>query len=418
MGEERKRPDIRFAGFNDDWEQREFKDLFITLQNNALSRADLISDTGIAMNIHYGDILTKFGERLDIRNEKLPFIADDSCVRKYKSSFLHNGDVIIADAAEDEIVGKCSEIVGLTTQTIVSGLHTIPCRPTRPFSSGYLGYYMNSNSYHDQLLPLIQGTKVSAISKSAISNTILKYPKSKYEQTSIADYLSNLENLITLQQQKYDKLKTIKKAMLEKMFPKEGTDVPEIRFAGFKEAWEQHKFCELFIERRDKTESEYEDTLLSCAIDGMFLNSELFGHFRGSTTIGYLKVKKNNLILSAQNLHLGNANVNLRFESGIISPAYKVYDLDNCYPYFIQVWVKKDATKNFFLAATTEGASQCRKNIEWNTLENQTIRVPSFEEQQIIGEYFSNLDHIINLQHQKLEKLKNLKSALLEKMFV
>ena len=100
---------------------------------------------------------------------------------------------------------------------------------------------------------------------------------------------------------------------------------PEIRFKGFEEEWTFYAFRYLFTEKRDKTQDEFEDQLLSCAIDGIYLNSELFNHFRGSTTIGYLKVKKNDLILSAQNLHLGNANVNLCFASGIISPAYKVY---------------------------------------------------------------------------------------------
>ena len=139
--------------------------------------------------------------------------------------------------------------------------------------------------------------------------------------------------------------------------------------------------------------------MLSCAINGIYLNSELFGHFRGATTIGYLKVNKNDLILSAQNLHLGNANVNLRFEHGIISPAYKVYDLVDCDPYFVHSWVKKDSTKNFFLCATTEGASQCRKNIEWHTLEKQTILMPVIQEQNLIGNYFQALDELITL-HQ------------------
>ena len=150
----------------------------------------------------------------------------------------------------------------------------------------------------------------------------------------------------------------------------------------------------------------------------MFLNSELFGHFRGTTTVGYLKVKKNDLILSAQNLHLGNANVNLRFEHGIISPAYKVYDLVDCEPHFVQAWVKKEDTKNFFLAATTEGASQCRKNIEWTTLEKQTILMPSLLEQSAIGVFFDNLDNLITLHQRKLEKLQNIKKSMLEKMFV
>ena len=178
---------------------------------------------------------------------------------------------------------------------------------------------------------------------------------------------------------------------------------PALRFRGYTDDWEQRKFDEAFIERRDKTEKENEDILLSCAINGMFLNSELFGHFRGTTTIGYLRVKKNDLILSAQNLHLGNANVNLRFEHGIISPAYKVYDLNNCNPEFVQSWVKRDNTKEFFLAATTEGASQCRKNIEWETLGKQTISMPSLDEQKRVGSFFSQLDNLITLHQRKLE---------------
>lgn len=192
---------------------------------------------------------------------------------------------------------------------------------------------------------------------------------------------------------------------------------PQIRFAGFTDAWEQRKFSELFGERRDKTKVENEDTLLSCAISGMFLNTELFGHFRGSSTIGYLKVKKNDLILSAQNLHLGNANVNLRFEHGIISPAYKVYEIIDSEPNFIQAWVKRDKTKNFFLAATTEGASQCRKNIEWDRLYKQTMFVPVYKEQEAIGTFFGSLDNLINFYQRKLELLKDMKKSLLQKMF-
>ena len=157
--------------------------------------------------------------------------------------------------------------------------------------------------------------------------------------------------------------------------------------------------------------------MLSCAIDGMYLNSELFSHFRGSSNIGYLKVKKNDLILSAQNLHLGNCNVNLRFEHGIISPAYKVYELVGCNPLFMQAWVKKDSTKDFFLKASTEGASVCRKNIVWEELYKQELPVPSIEEQTKVGEYFNSLDHLITLHQRKCDETKKLKKFMLQKMF-
>ena len=193
--------------------------------------------------------------------------------------------------------------------------------------------------------------------------------------------------------------------------------VPRIRFKGFEEDWEQRKFGELFLEKRDKTEIEDEDILLSCAITGIYLNSELFSHFRGASNIGYLKIKKNDLILSAQNLHLGNANVNLLFEHGIISPAYKVYELNKCDQYFVQSWVKKDSTKDFFLNATTEGASQCRKNIDWCILNNQLITIPSLYEQIRIGKLFHCLNHLITLHQRKLEKLKIIKKSMLENLF-
>lgn len=193
--------------------------------------------------------------------------------------------------------------------------------------------------------------------------------------------------------------------------------VPKIRFKGFTDDWEQRKLGELLNETRNKTTVEDEDTLLSCAIDGMFLNSELFSHFRGSSNIGYLKVKKNDLILSAQNLHLGNCNVNLRFEHGIISPAYKVYELIECNPLFMQAWVKQDKTKDFFLKASTEGASVCRKNIIWEELYKQKLPVPKVIEQQKIGEYFSNLDNLITLHQRKCEQTKELKKFMLQKMF-
>ena len=199
--EESKKPALRFKGFHDDWEQRKFNVSFDFLQNNALSRAELSND-GEVMNVHYGDILVKYGEVLDIAQEELTYLQDSSIMKKYQTSLLRNGDVIIADAAEDETVGKCSEIAGLSIETVLSGLHTIPCRPAIKFAEGYLGYYMNSDAYHDQLLPLIQGTKISSISKSAIQDTEIVYPKSEKEQTAISTYFKHLDNLITLHQRK------------------------------------------------------------------------------------------------------------------------------------------------------------------------------------------------------------------------
>lgn len=260
-------------------------------------------------------------------------------------------------------------------------------------------YRLIQTQQFDNIANQSSGSKMPRADWNLISNSEFSVPFSKEEQSKIGRYFDSLDHLITLHQ--------------KKCFEWKKRD-----FARVSISWEQRKFDEAFIERRNKTEKENEDILLSCAINGMFLNSELFGHFRGTTTIGYLRVKKNDLILSAQNLHLGNANVNLRFEHGIISPAYKVYDLNNCNPEFVQSWVKRDDTKKFFLAATTEGASQCRKNIEWENLGKQTISMPSLDEQKRVGSFFIQLDNLITLHQRKLELLKRLRNSLVDRCFI
>lgn len=202
---EKKAPEIRFKGFEDDWEQRKLGDCFSSLQNNTLSRAELNNETGVAMNVHYGDVLIRFDECLDVSRETLPFIEKQSVVDKFKTSYLQNGDVIVADTAEDETAGKCTEIVGLSGQKVISGLHTIPLRPNKKFATGYLGFYLNSTAYHDQLKPLMQGIKVTSISKSAMQDTFIKYPADIKEQELIGRYFLNLDHLITLHQRKLNK---------------------------------------------------------------------------------------------------------------------------------------------------------------------------------------------------------------------
>ena len=212
-------PEVRFAGFTEDWEQREFKNLFKILPNNTLSRAELSFEKGIVKNLHYGDILIKFNEILDSCDKKIPFISRDMNFEKIKNAILKNGDVVIADAAEDEAVGKCTEIFNISqNEQIISGLHTIPCRPNIDFAQGFLGYYMNSNSYHSQLVPLMQGIKVLSLSKSSLQDTLITFPRTKKEQARIGTFFRQLDRLVALHQRKVALLQNIKKACLEKMF--------------------------------------------------------------------------------------------------------------------------------------------------------------------------------------------------------
>ena len=224
----------------------------------------------------------------------------------------------------------------------------------------------------------------------------LRVPSSKDEQQKIADFLSTIDTVIAKQKETVSAWEERKKGVMQKLFSQEvrfkaddGSNFPE---------WEKKPFGDIVSEFKVKTKVENEDTLLSCAINGVFLNSELFGHQRGQSNIGYLKIKKGTLILSAQNLHLGNANVNLRFEHGIISPAYKTYDIVGCSDEYMSQWVKWDITKQFFYNATTVGASECRRNVDWNMLYSQLFAVPCLAEQQKIADCLSSFDEVIEKQ--------------------
>ena len=200
------------------WEQRKFDEVFdCTVPNNTLSRAALSYDEGTVLNVHYGDVLIKYGSVLDVQKDDIPRIPH-RCREDFNGALLQDGDVIIADTAEDETTGKACEIGNLQGSSIVSGLHTMVCRPRNRLASGYLGYYLNSNAYHHQLLPLMQGIKVLSLSRTNIQKTSVSYPTAVKEQQLISSYFSQLDNLITLHQRELEKLQNIKKSMLEKMF--------------------------------------------------------------------------------------------------------------------------------------------------------------------------------------------------------
>lgn len=194
-------------------------------------------------------------------------------------------------------------------------------------------------------------------------------------------------------------------------------NTPRLRFPGFTGEWTDIAFGKLIEESRESSTVDNEDILLTSSIEGMFLNSEIFSHQRGSTTIGYRKIKRGMLILSAQNLHLGNANVNMRFNSGLVSPAYKVYNIVGCLPEFLAQWVKRDETKQFFFDATTQGASECRRNVVWDQLYKQMIAIPSPEEQEKIASCLFELDNIIITQSHKVDALKEKKKGLMQQLF-
>ena len=192
---------------------------------------------------------------------------------------------------------------------------------------------------------------------------------------------------------------------------------PKLRFPGFDEPWKATAFGDIVHEFSNRTKVEDEDVLLSAAIEGMFLNIELFGHQRGASNKGYKKIKYGTMVLSTQNLHLGNANVNQRFEHGMVSPAYKTYDISGCSIDLIAQWIKSDAAKRFFYNATTVGASVCRRNVEWDTLYGQSLFLPSLPEQEKIANLLTLLSNRIEEQRQLIIALKKYKRGLSNSLF-
>ena len=185
------------------------------MQNNTLSRSEL-DTAGKVLNIHYGDVLIKYGSVLDASDQTIPYIVPGNESPNYVH--LQDGDVVIADTAEDETVGKTTEIYNVLGSKIEAGLHTIPCRPIIPFAPKYLGYYMNTPCYHKQLIPLMQGIKVLSVSKGNISKTKISAPNSLEEQEKISSLLYLLDQRAAIQSKIIEALKKYKRGLLNKVF--------------------------------------------------------------------------------------------------------------------------------------------------------------------------------------------------------
>lgn len=208
-------PELRLDGFDGEWQIRSVDELFTFLRTNSLSRAYLTENKTDIHNIHYGDVLNKYGSVLDYESESIPYIADTN--NSFLGDFLASGDIIFADAAEDLTVGKCTEVRSIDRESVVSGLHTIAARSSILFAPGFLGHALNAGSFHDQLVPLIQGTKVSSISSNTLRSCYVAYPTFD-EQHGIGTYFTKLDQLIDLEDSKLTKLQQLKAAFLQKMF--------------------------------------------------------------------------------------------------------------------------------------------------------------------------------------------------------
>lgn len=203
----------RLPGFNEEWKKKRFYEVFTIGTTNTFSREYMCGDSVGVKNIHYGDILVRYGEILKLSEQEIPSLRSD--VSSKITSFVNDGDVVIADTAEDLTAGKAIEIQETQGKKVVAGLHTILCKPiTGRFASGWLGYYMNSEYYHKQLIPYIAGIKVMSISKGNIVKTSILVPSIE-EQASIVEILSTADREIDLLRQDIEQEKQKKKALMQ-----------------------------------------------------------------------------------------------------------------------------------------------------------------------------------------------------------
>ena len=407
-----------------------FTDSFDSLKNNSLSRAEL-SDSGSVYNIHYGDVLITYNECVEIDKNVKTFVKDVEVAKKlHQSCAIKSGDVIFADAAEDNTVGKCTEVIAKGTDAIVSGLHTIPCRPKKEFVSRYLGYYLNSNAYHNQLLPHIQGTKISSISKRALAQTHICYPSDKNEQQAIASYFQQLDSLIQSTTKKIESLKQVKAACLQSMFPLEGETTPRVRFKGIEGEWETVRVGNMGITYSGLSGKTKEDFGSGEARFITFLNV-------------LTNAKIDTSILEAVNVRAGEhqnevKKGDLLFNTSSETPeevgmcAVMDEDLSDVYlnSFCFGFRVTNENIDSTFIAylmrshigrrimsILAQGAT--RYNLSKNNFCNADLLLPmTRKEQSLIANYFVSLDTQIHLQTQRLGKLQQIKFTCLDNMFV
>lgn len=216
--EEEIAPPIRFKGFTEKWLKIRLRDMFdFSLPHYSHSRDQLNYNEGDVQNVHYGDILIRYGEVIRAESDSIPFITSERS-DNYKNAKLLDGDIIFADTAEDETCGKAVEITNIGGRTIIAGLHTFVARPKKDFGSKYLGYFFNSNAFHNQLLPLMQGTKVLSVSKPSVEDTFIFFPLAIQEQRLIGDFFRSQDEAINSSKKEIAKLRTIKHACLQQMF--------------------------------------------------------------------------------------------------------------------------------------------------------------------------------------------------------
>ena len=288
----------------------------------------------------------------------------------------------------------------------------------------YLFTLLQNDSFLKQVLDNCAGTSFPAINPSVLSRLSLRICKDKQEQQAIASYFTSLDSQISASTSRLASLKQMKAASLQAMFPQEGETVPKIRFKGFEGEW---KTCPLYHFAKKRIEKNtkmlYNITLTNSAEFGIIDQRNFFDHeISNSENInGYYVVRDHDFVYNpriSSSAPVGPINQNKLGYTGVMSPLYLVFEINGINRDFLEIFFHTTLWHKYMFDNGNTGARFDRLAISDEDFMKMPIPDIDIEEQQAIASYFTSLDRQISLQSQRLEKLKQIKSACLDKMFV
>ena len=407
-------PEIRFPGFTDAWEQRKLFEMATFSKGSGYSKADLApSGTPIIL---YGRMYTKY--------ETIIKEVDTFAEEKAGSVYSKGGEVIVpasGETAEDISRASVVENTGVLLGGDINIIH-----PNDNLIPGFLALTISNGNQQKKLSAKAQGASIVHLHNEDLKDVDILYPTIA-EQRKISEFFQGLDDTITLHQRKLDDIKLLKKSMLQKMFPAEGRDVPEVRFPGFTAAWEQRKLGDI-VERvtRKNTNLESDLPLTISAQYGLIDQNEFFDKRVASKDVsGYYLVNNGEFAYNkstSNDAPWGAVKRLDRYEKGVVSTLYIVFGIRDSHQTdsdFLATYYDTNRWYSGVQAVAAEGArNHGLLNIAASDFFDTTLMLPaSIEEQQRIGAFFKSLDNAITLHQRKCDDLQKLKKALLQQMF-
>ena len=398
-------PHLRFPEFNGEWEKCKISDLLDFYSTNSLSWECLEYDTNAMMNLHYGLIHVGLPTMIDLAKDKLPNIKEGNMPKNFE--MCKEGDVAFADASEDtNEVAKTVEFFKLAGKNVVCGLHTIHGRDNKHKTVvGFKGYAFLSAAFHNQIRRIAQGTKIYSISTKNFSECYIGLP-SKPEQTKIATLLRLIDERIATQNKIIEKYESLINGLNNILLY--GTEGKYVCLG------------DILLERSERSRTNNQHEVLSSTVKGIFSQREYFSKdIASENNVGYKIIRLHDVVLSPQNLWMGNINYNDRFDIGIVSPSYKVFSIADGYDnQFVAAMLKTYRALYSYMMVSEQGASIVRRNLNMEAFLQLVFKIPSLDKQREIGYAISLLKYQLKTANKIIRAYISQKKYLLRQMFI